>query len=121
MGCETKSVCTHAGGEQPAKVLHGSPDPRSDLRLYRHPPECPGPGGLPDDDDTELFVHAVPGGTAIYYLCYPSELSGEVSIIPFESRLDAAAFILGKEDLQLVRLEEPDRHRIRFHFPEFFR
>lgn len=41
--------------------------------------------------------------------------------MPFESRLEAAAFILGKEDLQLARLEEPDRHRIRSHFPEFFR
>lgn len=106
-------------GERNTKKLPGSPDPRSDLLLYRPPPDIPGSGSMPDDD-TEIFVHTVPGETGIYYIHYPSEPAGRYSIVPFESRLDAAAYILGKEHIQLERLPEPDRNRIRSHFPEFF-
>lgn len=73
------------------------------------------------NDEVELFVHVVPGDAGIYYLRYLSESAGQVLIMLLESRLETAVFILGKEDLQLARLNEPDRHRIRFQFPEFFR
>lgn len=99
--------------------LPKSPDPRSDLLIYRPPPAVPTPGDLPDED-MELFMHAMPAGEAIYYLYYPSGSVDEVLIEQFKSRLEAAAFILGKEDMQLSRLNETDRQRIRSQFPEFF-
>lgn len=117
--CRAKPGIMVVDGDRNTKELPGSPDPRSDLLLYRPPQDFPGSEITPDDD-TEIFVHAVAGDADIYYLRYPSGPAGRFSIMPFESRLDAAAFILGKEDMQLARLAEPDRNRIRSHFPEFF-
>lgn len=118
--CRVKPDRMVADGDRNSKELPpGSPDPQSDLLLYRPPTDIPGSGSL-RDEEIEIFVHVVPGDTGIYYIYYPSEPKGEVSIIPFESRLEAAAFILGKEDGELERLTEPDRHRIRSHFPEYF-
>jgi len=117
--CHVKSDHIRKDVGRIAGPQSGPPDPGSDLLLYRSPPATPGLG-IPSNEDTELFVHIMSGGTVLYYLCYPSEPTGGVSIMPLGSRLDAAAFILGKEHMQLVRLTEPERNRIRSHFPEFF-
>jgi len=118
-GCHVKSDHTQKDAGRIAEPQSALPDPSSDVLIYHFPPDIPGSNSL-CDEEIEIFVHAVPGDTGIYYIYYPSEPKGEVSIIPFESRFEAAAFILGKEDGNLERLTEPDRHRIRFHFPEYF-
>jgi len=102
------------GGHLPGR----SPDPVSDVLLYR-PPQAAADCGIPDDD-VGLYIFTGPGSTATYYLCSRNGRVDDISIWLLDSRLEAAAFILGSEDWELSRLDEPDRERIRAHFPEIF-
>lgn len=96
----------------------GSPDPTRDILLYR-PPSAAADLGSPDSD-IRLYFFSRPGYRVTYYLCTVNGHDGDTSIWLLESRLDAAAFILGSEDWDLARLDEPGRERIRSHFPEYF-
>lgn len=102
------------GGHLPGR----SPDPASDILLYR-PPQAAAECGIPGDD-VGLYIFTGSGGTATYYLCSITGPENEISIWLLDSRLEAAAFILGCEDWELSRLDEVDRERIRIHFPEYF-
>jgi|GEM_PF-2901148 len=107
-------------GDRPERDLPGGTlDPRSDLLLYRPPQVPPVPPGA-EDDIVTLYVHAGPRGRATYYLSCRPMGTGRDRIWLLESRLEAAAFILGSEHKELSRLDGPDRERIRAHFPEYF-
>ena len=96
-----------------------SPDPASDVLLYRPPKravDCGFPG-----DDVGLYFYPGPGGTTRYYLCCSDGPLSSPSFWFLDSPIEAAAFILGSEDWDLARLNAPDRERIRSHFPEYFR
>jgi hypothetical protein len=98
---------------------YSPPDPRTDIFLCRLSPASSGPAPRPEEC-TLLFAHQGSGETTGFYLSYQDDPSDPPVICPFESPLEAAAFILGMAGSGLDKIPEPEKHRIRKYFPGWF-